>query len=259
MDLKPTIWISSIDHLDEFQQILDNASTWKKMFGYDIPDGFPNMGRGPLRYFSQGEITFKNDNIIYKASSEENRFLLPYNNLKEDLLIVLNRSKIKSIEAYSQKGPFVNWKWIKITCDEDIMGGEFLICADGSDNTVNLFEMLTQFKKSQTITTNLKDFSGTKIVLLGYIGAILIATTTIIYLIHSVFIHIAGHGHLNETFIGLTVFILFFLGIILIVPEITWSTNKISQNRKIKYHFFLIGSIMCLSSMINFLISHFYQ
>jgi hypothetical protein len=167
MNLKPTIWISSASHLEAFDALIKATPSWKKFSGfYDIPNDFPYIKqfstRTPITYFSKGEIAFKANKLRYNALKAENNYLNNYCNLNDKLSFVLNRSSIKSIEWYPYKRKSwrrFKWNWIKIYCNEDVQGGDFLICADGVNNTNKLFEMLNQFKEGQTISTSLKSFT----------------------------------------------------------------------------------------------------
>ncbi len=181
MDLKPIIWISSVDHLEEFDQILKDA-TFKEKFFYNYPmsDDFSRINKQPLVYFSQGELIFQADEISYQFNKFKDNLFNKYftgtpQNLKE-LSFELKQSDIKSIEWHDYKHPraFLKWQWIRIICDKEIMDGDFLICVDGRSNTQRLFKMLNQFKDGLEVKTSLKDLSNSKMFYVFYSGIFLL-------------------------------------------------------------------------------------
>lgn len=133
MDLRPVIWISSVNHLEKYKEIVESSSFWNGGFIRNTPNDFPKIERTPLLYFSQGEITVENNTKLrFNAIKVKNRFS-PYYNLNDDLSFSLTHSTIKSIEWYHFKKAYRRHykKWIRIICNEDIMGGDFLIRAGG--------------------------------------------------------------------------------------------------------------------------------
>lgn len=253
MDLKPTIWISSINHLDAFNEIVKVTPSWRKLLGISkIPSDFPNRNKSAIVYFSQGELLFKKDKIIYNAVKAKKRFLYSYNNLNNDLSFELNHSNIKSIEWYTARHWLTNWKWIRITCDNEILGGDFLICADGIKNTKNLFEMFNQFNEGLEISTSLTEFSGTWL-LLGYIGAILLIISAVLNLVYN-----AIYGTINGNIGGPIVVCLMIIGGLLLLSGISWAYLRIKENSKIQFHVFLFAIVFGVLMGLNFITNHFY-
>ena len=247
MDLKPEIWISSISHLEDVGAIVKDVPLRTKLFGfYDMPDNFPFMKlnrirKSPLVYFSKGEINFEHDKLRYNAIKRGSYLLNSFHNLNEDLSFIINRSNIKSIEWY----PYgiasvrkIRENWIRITCNEDILGGDFLICANGISNNRILFEMLKQFKEGQAVSESLIDFSGSIMPFLGYIGIVLFFATLIIFIAYDNLI-----GDMGDRMALIIIFILFGISPILFITSQIWCSTKISENFKIYYHWKLLGKI----------------
>ena len=105
MDLKPTIWISSIDHLETYEKIVKSASFREKFFyKYQLPLGFPRIKNMPSVFFSRGDLAVNDDESMYMAfeKSGSNKDSV-YKNLQNDLSFTLNCSNIISIEKYHFK------------------------------------------------------------------------------------------------------------------------------------------------------------
>ena len=258
MDLKPEIWISSTSHLEAVSAMAKDIPLRKKLFGfYDMPDNFPFIKlyrtlKSPLVYFSKGEISFEHGTFHYNALKGGNYLLNSFHNLNEDLFFIINRSNIKSIEWYPYEMGSVRKireNWIRITCNEDILGGDFLICANGISNNRILFEMLNQFKEGHAILESLIDFSGSIMPLLGYIAIVLFFATLIIFVVYENLI-----GHMGDTMALIIIFILFGISPILFITSQIWCSTKISENFKIYYHWKLLGQIFKWTFIIFILI-----
>ena len=158
MNIK-NIWITSEEHLKKFSDITSKTHLGKTMIKLNrIPKDFPKVKMYyflglPIVFFSKGEITL-NDNLFeYKAIKNNIGFLKSYSNLHDELNFKLEYFKVKSIEWYQHPDYFIkyyNIKWIKVICNEEILGGSFLMCVGGMGpsmqgiikNTEELFEML---------------------------------------------------------------------------------------------------------------------
>ncbi len=162
MDIKP-VWISSISHLDAFTEIWINAPLWRKLLGfYEIPDDFPlvklyHIFGFPVVFFSEGNLVLEDNNLAYESFEKKSILLNKFSNLKSDLSFKIKISDIKSIQWYQHKYAFINYyhiKWIRIICDENTLGGDFLICIGGNGpfmnkitkNTEDLFEKLIKLQ-----------------------------------------------------------------------------------------------------------------
>ncbi len=245
MDLSPTIWISSIDHSKRFKEIVGSKRFWQYLGISNIPDDFPIIDNKPLLYFSKGELTLKNKEISYNASKVKKGLFTNYHNLKEDISFVLTSSDIKSIEWYQYEKVFPKHlrKWIRITCDASILGGDFLIRADGIKNTENLFKILNQLKEGQ-ITTSLKSLSSGWI-LMGYIGVILYFIGNVLDWIYHLI-----YGTLNVTG-GSIIVILIPLGMLLYFIFVIWTFSGLKLNSKVRKHFFLLLLLFIIVYLID--------
>ena len=247
MNLRPEIWISSTNHLEAVSAIVKDIPLRKRLFGfYDMPNNFPfvklhRTRKSPLAYFSKGEIIFEHDTLHYNSIKKKNYLLNSYYNLNDDLSFIINRANIKSIEWYPYEIASVRKireNWIRITCNKDILGGDFLICANGISNNRILFEMLNQFKESQTVSESLIDFSGSIMPLLGYIAIVLFFATLIIFGAYETII-----GRIGDTTALIVIFILFVLSPILFFTSERWCLTKISENFNSYYHWRLLRHI----------------
>lgn len=257
MDLKPIILISSIDHLETYEKIVKSASFREKFFyNYQIPPGFPMIKNQPSIYFSRGELTLEDDELIYgafneKSSSDKDSF---YKNLQDDLSFTLNRSNIKSIEKYHFKRAFgrYNRHWIRITCIKDIMDGDFLIATDNIGNTTRLFKMLNQLKEGRNITVSLTDYSAKTFIKAAYLGVILLYIPLFLRIMFTL-IPISEFGNLTGPLtdsIALSLFfILFILPYLLIFSFLCFLI--IGSNEKIRQHSNRIVPLILIGLFIN--------
>lgn len=258
MDLKPEIWISSTSHLKAVSAIVKDIPFRKKLFGfYDMHDNFPFMKlnrirKSPLVYFSKGKINFKQNTLHYNAIKKGSYLLNSFHNLNNNLSFSINRSNIKSIEWYPYEMASVRKireNWIRITCNEDILSGDFLICANGISNNRILFEMLNQFKEGQEVSESLIDFSGSIMPFLGYMAIVLFFATLIIFESYETLI-----GHMGDTMALIIIFILFGISPILFFTSQRWCLTKISENFKLYYHWKLLSQIFRWTFLIFILI-----
>lgn len=186
MDLESAIWISSINHLEDIVKVIKSSSFSEILLrNFSLPEGFPRAKNKPCVYFSRGDLTIKDDSLEYNSFDDSDS---KYQNLKEDLSFVLNRSNIKSFEKYSFKefhpfgliGTVYIQNWIRIICDDDILGGDFLIGSDSVKNINKLFKMLEQLTEGQQVTERL-EINSEKYVLIGYFGIILLYLQLIVW------------------------------------------------------------------------------
>jgi len=263
MDLKPTIWISSIDHLETYEKIVKSASFREKFFyNYQIPPGFPRIKNQPSIFFSCGKVTFEDDKLIYRAFDEKSSPYKDsvYKDLQDDLSFILNRSTIKSIEKYHFKYGFGRYKrhWIRITCSDDIMSGDFLIATDNIGNTTRLFKMLNQVKEGRKVTVSLTDYSAETFVKAAYLGVILLYIPLFLRIMFTL-IPISEFGNLTGPLtdsIALSLFfILFILPYLLIFSFLFYLI--IGSNEKTRYHFNRIVPLSLIGLLINSLIMRY--
>lgn len=250
MDLNDTFWISSVNHLDNYTEIIKSSFFLERMFkSYNLPEGFPKARNRPLIYFSRGEITIKKDELVYNSFSNFNSKV--YKNLKEDLSFVLTRSSIKSIEEYSFKEfnkyglfwRFNTQNWIRIKCNENILGGDFLICIDSVKNTHKLFIMLKQFLASQEGTEYL-DPNSAIYVYIGYWGILSVYMSLFFYL-GSIYVAIWKFSFI--TLCGLSM----LSAILSLFVFIIWAQGR---NEKVQMHLnIIIFGLVCAMMIFSLL------
>lgn len=260
MDLKPIIWISSINHLKKYEKIIKSTPFRKKFFyEYNMPDDFPKIKKQPLVYFSRGEVTLKNETLTYEAFDGKIGTHNVYN-LKNHISFTLNRSSIETMAKYHFKNAFGRNQrhWIRITCDEAIMGGDFLICADNVGNTNRLFKMLKQLKEGQTPSTSLTDYSANKFVLIGYVGIILLYASLFIQIIlkwGQVTIFGPLTGNIGNTIAITLFFLLYTLPWLLLFSFMIWAFKGL--NEKVSNHFNIIFPGFMVGIALNSIILHY--
>jgi hypothetical protein len=263
MDLRPSIRISSLNHLGTYEKIVKSASFWEKFFyNYHLPDGFPRIKKQLSTYFSRGKVTFKDDKLIYtafdeKSNSNKNSI---YHNLQNDLTFTLNRSRIKSIDKYHFKNAYGRSlrHWIRITCDEDIMDGDFLISTDNVGNTDRLFKMLNHLKEGKEVTISLTDYSANKFIKAAYLGLIWLYASFSLQIFLRLN-HITVFGSLTGAIGGMIALTLFFmlyiLPYLLILSCLIWFIKGSSE--KASYHWARIFSLFAVGIAINSIIIHY--
>lgn len=262
VDLSPTIWISSVKHLELYRQIMESTTLREKFSGhYPVPNSFPYIklnfnGKRPSLFFSRGDLTLKNDKITYHAIKGEDWLFETYRYLDDSLSFELSDSNLKSIEWYPHeklsRGLF-KWKWIMIKCDGKVMDGDFLICADGSENTKTLFEMLSQFKNGQKVTASLNDPSATRMVSWSYIGIILF----VIYLILDLIFELI-YGTINGNIGGPLVVGVILLADFFIFCSMIWFVLNGKENSKIAHQARFFIFIFLGLMWINIIRIHFF-
>ncbi|MFL0267412.1 hypothetical protein [Candidatus Clostridium radicumherbarum] len=158
MNIK-NIWITSEEHLKKFSDIISKTHLDTKIIKLcKIPKDFPKVRiyyflKFPIVFFSKGEITLTENLFEYKAIKNNIRFLKSYSNLNNELNFRLEYLKVKSIEWYQCPDYFIKYynnKWIKVICNDEVLGGSFLMCVGGIGpsmqgiikNTDELFKML---------------------------------------------------------------------------------------------------------------------
>lgn len=167
----------------------------------------------------------------------------------------LTGSTIKSIEWYPHEKPYrglFKWEWIRISCDEEIMDGDFLICADGPKNTRKLFEMLNQFKNGQKITISLEDLSGTKMVLFSYVGVIFFVIYFVLDLIFETI-----YGTINGNIGGPLVCCFLLLAMFFLFSSFMWYIVKGMENSKIAHYSRMYSWVFLCLLWMNIIRQHF--
>ncbi len=111
--------------------------------------------------------------------------------------------------------------------------------------------MLNQFKEGHAVSVSLKDFSGNKIPIIGYIGLVMFLISSILDLIITVI-----YGTINNI-LGPIVVEILLLALILILTSMMWYLTKMKENSKISYHFQLFSLIFVIFIVLNEIKNHF--
>ncbi|BDZ71944.1 hypothetical protein [Methanobacterium petrolearium] len=239
MDLNSVIWISSVDHLDNFVKVIKSSFFVERLFGnFSLPEGFPRAKSNPLAYFSRGDVLIRDNNLMYNCFDDSDSEKYQY--LKDDLSFILSSSNIESFEKYSFKefspyglvGTVYMQNWIRIICDDNILGGDFLIGSDSVKNTSKLFKMLEQLTTGQEVTECLETNSE-KYVFMGYLG-IIVAYLSIFFMWESM----ALDGTWQLIFFTLLALSVFSTLILLFI-FVSWAQGR---NEKVQRHLQIIAT-----------------
>ncbi len=211
------VWISSVEHLDSFSNIMEGLSFWaifrKK---YEIPPEFPYFRPGlgqkghkimtlllliisvlefviflstdpflsffwgilfifflfsfitgygqpkglPVIFFSSGHLKIAKEKISFFAVPYKT-FGTQFFNLLTTIDFQMQPSDIEKLDRYDSSEHFENMKsrfnliWIRIKTNEEILGGDFLMCIGGRGpfmkklriKTDDLYQALVSFKE----------------------------------------------------------------------------------------------------------------
>ena len=150
------IWISSVEHLDEFNAITKSNGWWRSILGKNkIPSGFPQVTMGaryiPVVFIAKGSLQLFERQIEFHPNRFEPANGKQYRNLNIDFRFELPYNSIE-LSAYSNPKPFMrafNIQWLKLSG----INNEFpdiLISSGGAK--------MNQIKKeNETLTNLLKD------------------------------------------------------------------------------------------------------
>jgi hypothetical protein len=116
------IWISSVEHLDEFNAIAKSNGRWKTIFGNNkIPPGFPQVILGtkhiPVVFFAKGSLQLFERQIEFHPNRFEPENGKVYRNLNIDFRFELQYKSIE-ISSYLNPKPFMrtfNIQWLKLS------------------------------------------------------------------------------------------------------------------------------------------------
>lgn len=116
------IWISSIEHLDEFSEITKSNGWWKTILGRSkIPLGFPQVSVGgkyvPVVFFVKGSLQLFERQIEFHPNRFEADNGKKYRNLNIDFRFELPYDSIE-LSVYSNPKPFMrafNIQWLRLS------------------------------------------------------------------------------------------------------------------------------------------------
>lgn len=131
---KIKVWLSSVDHMNEFTAISKKYYGWKSTFrAKKIPPQFPYiqmfLTRYPIIFFSIGEMNLADAAIVFN-SQQYNTVKKPKNLISRSFSIPYNELKV---EKYTQPDPFMksfNITWVKIDFFENHQPNHYLISVD---------------------------------------------------------------------------------------------------------------------------------
>ncbi len=120
------IWISSIEHLNEYREITESNGWLKTFLGRNkIPPGFPQVGAGakyiPVEFFVKGTLQLYERQVEFHPYRFEPDNGKKYRNLNIDFRFELPYDSIK-ISVYTNPKPFkgsLNIQWLKLTGTND--------------------------------------------------------------------------------------------------------------------------------------------
>ncbi len=144
----PTVWISSIDHLNSFSALSKENPWWKLILGLNkVPADFPQVKVGwkkyPLVMFSAGALTFFERQLEFRANNANSTNRLHFINLKDDLRFDIPYSSL-TVTRYTHPKPFLkafNISWIKLTVSDNSSVSHFLVSFGGKNLSKNQVEL----------------------------------------------------------------------------------------------------------------------
>jgi hypothetical protein len=118
----PTVWISSIDHLNSFSLLAKKNPWWKLLLALNkVPNDFPQMKVGvrkyPLVLYSAGTLTLFERELEFRASNTNSANNQIFLNLKDDLYFEIPYSSL-TVTRYTYPKPFLkafNIPWINLS------------------------------------------------------------------------------------------------------------------------------------------------
>lgn len=117
------VWLSSIEHLNEFNQISKKYKWWKNLLGIKQVKGtFPKttiMGllEFPLVYYAYGKVSITQDKLIFESKKQPEITNKKYKNLHLNLEFEYNLTDVESIELFNIESPRderFNYPWVNI-------------------------------------------------------------------------------------------------------------------------------------------------
>ncbi len=136
----PTVWISSIDHLNSFSALAKENPWWKLVLGLNkVPADFPQVKIGrkkyPLVMFSAGTLTLFERQMEFRANNTNSVNQLNFINLKDDLRFDIPYSSL-TITKYTHPKPFLkafNIPWINLALSDNGTASHFLLSFGGNN------------------------------------------------------------------------------------------------------------------------------
>lgn len=110
------IWLSSVDHLNQFASIAStkDKQVWKVS---QIPKVRALFGYVPVVFYSKGRLEIGDSGLHYSAEVPKGNILKSYKYLQNDLKMVLPYGEVEEISRYKHPNPLFNYyntNWISI-------------------------------------------------------------------------------------------------------------------------------------------------
>ena len=151
------VWISSREHLQQFQEIRDATPWYLALFGgrYQVPEGFPFMQIGarkfPLVYISSGALTIATNLTTFAARSSSMALGQTRHNVNASFGFSIHIAQHPTFRRYRAPGSrsYFSIDWIELSLPERTC----LLCAGASgpgmsavnEGTDSLFSTLSSW------------------------------------------------------------------------------------------------------------------
>ena len=151
----PEVWLSSIDHLDRFNEIAKELKVWKQIFfKQKIDKTFPqlniNGNKIPVIFYSSGTLLLEKNKLTFVAKQPQKILTAEYLNLNNQLEFTIDLGKVKQIDRYKIPNPKYaksNYPWVKIEMQD---GTDYLFLGNlkhgqiekGLEETEDIYEFL---------------------------------------------------------------------------------------------------------------------
>lgn len=161
----PTVWISSIDHINSFSLLAKRNPWWKLLLALNkVPNDFPQMKVGvrkyPLVIYSAGTLTLFERQMEFRANNTDSANNRKFINLKEDLYFEIPYTSL-TFTRYIHPKPFLktfNIPWINLSVSGNSLINHVLLSFGGNNLNIKqvikandeIFEIL---KNKTTFTT----------------------------------------------------------------------------------------------------------
>ena len=161
-----SVWISSPEHLDRFEEIVKRTSWLKRLLLlYDIPDDYPRIrmtavppwcrvGYEPAVCLSAGKLLLRSNRLLFLTVPYTDPFGARLENLQE-VRLEIALSEIASVEPYDPPAAaagYCRFPWTRLRTLQSGRAGDFLVCLgrfvlfsrQARDENSQLFQTLTE-------------------------------------------------------------------------------------------------------------------
>lgn len=126
------VWLSSIEHIEKFNQITSELVWWKHLLRIQKnDDAFPQIITSglssPIIFYAIGQLEMNDENISFTAQKPENSKKTSYKNVQNNLNFELELNEIHDFSYWKNPNPPMkkfNYPWVKMTHKN---GTEYLI------------------------------------------------------------------------------------------------------------------------------------